>query len=81
MPLIMQADLDSMRTLLGDSVEYFERDLQATHARQSWGLDRIDQVNLPLNGMYSPGDLDGTESHIYVLVGAACGLVDLVFLS
>lgn len=29
----------------------------------SWGLDRIDQVDLPLNGYYSPGDLDGRGVH------------------
>lgn len=32
----------------------------------SWGLDRIDQVNLPLNGDYEPG-LDGRATHVYVL--------------
>lgn len=29
----------------------------------SWGLDRIDQVDLPLNGYYSSGDLDGRGVH------------------
>ncbi|GFR51838.1 hypothetical protein Agub_g14303, partial [Astrephomene gubernaculifera] len=34
---------------------------------RSWGLDRIDQVSLPLNGGYSPGRLDGAGTHIYIL--------------
>lgn len=29
----------------------------------SWGLDRIDQTSLPLNGYYSPGDYDGRGVH------------------
>lgn len=35
------------------------------------------QVNLPLNGVFSPGDLDGTGSHVYVLdTGLRWGHVD-----
>lgn len=68
-----------MRTSLGDKAEYLERDLTATHTQifattldattsvRSWGLDRIDQTSLPLDGVYAPGDLDGTNSHIYVV--------------
>lgn len=32
----------------------------------SWGLDRIDQTNLPLDGRYSP-DFDGTGVDVYVV--------------
>ncbi|GLC52478.1 hypothetical protein PLESTB_000633700 [Pleodorina starrii] len=34
---------------------------------RSWGLDRIDQVNLPLDNAYRPGYLDGTDTHIFIL--------------
>ena len=29
---------------------------------RSWGLDRIDQINLPLNTYYNPG-ADGSNVH------------------
>jgi hypothetical protein len=35
---------------------------------RNWGLDRIDQTALPMDSTYAPGDLDGSGSHIYVLV-------------
>jgi hypothetical protein len=28
---------------------------------------RLDQTSLPLNGVYSPGDLSGSSSHVYLL--------------
>ena len=43
---------------------------QLQHAREqgsmqarSWGQDRMDQLHLPLDGAYSPGDLDGRGVH------------------
>ncbi|WIA43022.1 hypothetical protein OEZ86_009556 [Tetradesmus obliquus] len=33
----------------------------------SWGLDRINQYWLPLDGQYSSGDYDGRGVHIYVI--------------
>ncbi|KAL6763457.1 peptidase S8/S53 domain-containing protein [Haematococcus lacustris] len=68
-----------MRTALGDSVAYFERDLaasttqifattlDATYNVRYWNLDRLDQVGLPLDGVYNPGSLDGSGSHVFVL--------------
>ncbi|GIL83633.1 hypothetical protein Vretifemale_12298 [Volvox reticuliferus] len=34
---------------------------------RSWGLDRIDQTNLPLDNGYRPGLLDGSGTHVYIL--------------
>ncbi|XP_072030115.1 aqualysin-1-like [Amphiura filiformis] len=34
----------------------------------TWGLDRVDQRNLPLDGVYSPGSaLDGTGVNVYII--------------
>lgn len=73
------ADLEAMRLLLGSSVEYIERDLKASiYARpmprdlhevpaSSWGLDRIDQTSLPLNGEFDSGPVNGSGVHVFVL--------------
>ncbi|EFJ45601.1 hypothetical protein VOLCADRAFT_94094 [Volvox carteri f. nagariensis] len=34
---------------------------------RSWGLDRIDQLNLPLDNGYRPGRLDGSGTHVFIL--------------
>lgn len=33
----------------------------------SWGIDRIDQINLPLSNSYNNSGLDGTGVHVYVI--------------
>ncbi|XP_070560317.1 aqualysin-1-like [Ptychodera flava] len=57
-------DLDS---LLNDpKVDYVEEDaLVSVAAVESWGLDRIDQTDFPLDGMYNPpGDGDGFRVYV-----------------
>ncbi|RPK62549.1 Extracellular serine proteinase precursor [Streptomyces sp. ADI96-02] len=39
----------------------------ATQTNAPWGLDRIDQANLPLNGTYTYPDTGGVGTTIYVL--------------
>ena len=36
---------------------------QDAYSVDSWGLDRLDQVSLPLNGEYNPGRLSGSGTH------------------
>ena len=36
------------------------------HTLETWGLDRIDQRDLPLNDLYAPA-LDGTGVHAYII--------------
>ena len=50
-------------------VAYVEQDqeVRATQTAVPWNLDRIDQRNLPLNGVYSPIGAPGTGVHAYVI--------------
>jgi serine protease len=52
-------------------VNYLEQDQQvraiATQSGATWGIDRSDQRNLPLNGQYSYPDQAGLGVHVYVI--------------
>ncbi|XP_002730768.2 extracellular serine proteinase-like [Saccoglossus kowalevskii] len=57
--------LNMIRTF--EEVEYIEEDLfvEKTFVR-SWGLDRVDQRDLPLDGVFKPAG-DGAEVDVYVV--------------
>jgi subtilisin family serine protease len=60
-----------MRELLADPrVAYIEEDglksIVATQTGATWGLDRVDQRNLPLDGNYNY-NVDGTGVHAYII--------------
>jgi len=62
---------NAVKRLLNDPrVDFIEADqvvtLNATQNNATWGLDRIDQANLPLNNTYNY-DADGTGVNAYVV--------------
>ncbi|XP_070560316.1 extracellular serine proteinase-like [Ptychodera flava] len=60
-------DKQDLDNLLNDpKVDYVEEDALVSVAAESWGLDRIDQADLPLDGMYNPPG-DGNGSNVYVI--------------
>jgi subtilisin family serine protease len=67
----VQADDKALARLLADPrVAYVEEDglveLSATQTNATWGLDRIDQRNLPLNGTYTYTPT-GAGVHAYII--------------
>lgn len=69
--VMQSASVKHVAALLKDPrVDYIEADqvvsIGATQNNATWGLDRIDQANLPLNNTYSY-DYDGTGVNAYVI--------------
>ena len=48
------------------SVKYVEQDAEVTADQLSWGLDRIDQLDLPLDNTYNPNG-DGSDVTAYII--------------
>jgi subtilisin family serine protease len=68
---VVEADDAALTRLLADpNVAYVEEDgivtLSATQTGATWGLDRIDQRNLPLSGSYTY-DTSATGVHAYIV--------------
>src|SRR5207245_1606955 len=64
------SDADAAKIALDPRVKYVEEDseisLDATQSGATWGLDRIDQRNLPLDGSYTY-NTTATNVHAYII--------------
>jgi subtilisin family serine protease len=62
---LSEAQLTALRH--NPKVAYVEQDQEVRALAAPWNLDRIDQRNLPLNGVYAPAGAAGTGVHAYVI--------------
>lgn len=62
---------DAARLAADDAVAYVEQDrmmsVAGSESTPSWGLDRVDQYSLPLNGSYSYPNGAGRNVRIYII--------------
>ena len=68
---VVKADDAQLARMLADPrVEYIEEDgvvsITGSQTNATWGLDRVDQRNLPLDRTYN-WTLDGTGTHAYII--------------
>ena len=73
---LMSMDKRRASAMANDPSIAFIEPNQIFYANETWGLDHIDQRNLPLDNVYSPS-FDGTGIHAYIIdTGVRAGHVD-----
>ena len=65
-------DEETLARFSGDHrVAYIEAD-QVVYSQSTWGLDRIDQCDLPLDNNYNSNGLTGLGVHVYIVDNGVC---------
>jgi len=65
---VLEADIDAVLAEYDGMIEYAEPNgkVVALGSTSSWALDRLDQADLPLDGMFNPAS-DGAGVHVYIV--------------